>query len=137
MSYGSAVSAVFAAHRRHKLSTAITSAAGPNFSLWPGGILEVAIHTRHQQNSKQWNAGGGTSTNKRDGELAMKIQAQCPLCIKHGPEYRGLPCPTCNTVGDGPWTLVEGRLYHVRCVKKVPPKGVRRLKVTKKHKRRS
>jgi hypothetical protein len=82
---------------------------------WPGGIIEVPIRTRHQQNSKQWNAGRGTSTDRRDG-VAMNIQTQCPVCIKHGPEYRGLPCPTCNTVGDGPWTLVEGRLYHVRYV---------------------
>jgi hypothetical protein len=51
----------------------------------------------------------------------MNIHAQCPVCIKHGPDYRGLPCPTCNTVGDGPWTLVEGRLHHVRCVKHVQP----------------
>jgi hypothetical protein len=28
--------------------------------------------------------------------------------------------------------LVEGRLYHVRFVRKMPPEGVRRLKVTKK-----
>ena len=42
---------------------------------------------------------------------------QCPICIKHGKDYRGLPCPVCNIVGDGPWVLVGGRLLHKDCKK--------------------
>ena len=48
------------------------------------------------------------------------ITVQNPVSASKGRDYRGMPCPFCNEVGDGPWVKVIGevcQLAHVRCIK--------------------
>ena len=47
------------------------------------------------------------------------LEGQHSVCIKHGNDYRGTPCPTCNKVGDGPWVLMDEQLYHAGCAPKI------------------